>query len=78
MTYTTITEEHIDRLLRLSSEAHSIGVAIYNLIRSVGHENLSADNALHIMTEYEHRAAHLGDDILTLKHDLCKKKGGEA
>lgn len=47
----TVNEEQQLKCLRLSSDAASEAVRIYNLIRDVGHGNLTADNALHQMLE---------------------------
>ena len=41
----------VDKCLKCASQIHCVAVRIYNLIREVGHGELSADNALHQMVE---------------------------
>lgn len=65
-----MTPEQLDKMGIFASDAHSIAAAIYNSVRMVGNKKLTADQALHLLVEYEHRAHELGDAILELKHEL--------
>lgn len=70
-----ITSEHLSQLCRFSTDAHTIADAIYNSTRMVGNKKLTADQALHLLIEYEHLAHRLGNEILEFKRKL--QEGGE-
>lgn len=64
----------IERISRIvcdaSCAASSAAVFIYDAIRDVGYEKTTADNALHRMTEVEHRISSLGSNLLEISRAL--------
>lgn len=51
-----------------ASTAHTVANRIYNIIRAVGHGELSADNALHQLVEDYHTLGQLGAELLDFSH----------
>lgn len=62
----TVKETKQLECLGLASEAHSVAVRIYNIIREVGYDKLTADNALHQLVEDYANLHRLGDKISKL------------
>lgn len=48
--------------------ANTVASRIYNIIRSVGHGELTADNALHQLVEDYHTLGQLGEELLELSN----------
>lgn len=59
-----------EKLNRCAGIAHTISVRIYNIIREVGHGELTADNALHKLVEDIKNARELGNDLLEMSEKL--------
>lgn len=62
----TIEETKYLECLSLKGRAHTAATRIYNIIRSVGSGDLTADNALHQLVEDYAELHRLGRDIGTL------------
>ncbi len=62
MANTTEEQKYLE-CLKLASNAHCTATRIYNIIRAVGHGELTADNALHQLVEDYSTLHHLGDEI---------------
>lgn len=65
----------VDNCLKIACHASASASNIYNLIRAVGREELSADNALHQMVEEYHNLRALSDKASALADALEKKEG---
>lgn len=59
-----------ERLNKCAGIAHTISVRIYDIIREVGHGELTADNALHKLIEDVKNARDLGDDLLEMSKEV--------
>lgn len=59
-----------EELKKCAGYASCISVRIYNLIREVGHGNLTADNALHQLVEDVKNASDLCDRLLELSDSI--------
>ena len=62
-------------LNRCATVASCIAVRLYNIIRDVGHGNLTADNALHQLIEDTKNARELRDSLLEMANSI--PLGGE-
>ena len=62
-------------LNRCACVASCIAVRLYNIIRDVGHGNLTADNALHQLIEDMNNARELRDSLLEMSNSI--PLGGE-
>ena len=62
-------------LNRCATVASCIAVRLYNIIRDVGHGNLTADNALHQLIEDMNNARELRDSLLEMANSI--PLGGE-
>ena len=62
-------------LNRCATVASCIAVRLYNIIRDVGHGNLTADNALHQLVEDTKNARELSDSLLEMANSI--PLGGE-
>lgn len=65
----------VDACLKISCHASTSAVRIYNLIRAVGHGELTADNALHQMIEEYHNLKGISKESSELADYLEKKEG---
>lgn len=59
-----------EKLNKCACIAHTISVRIYDIIREVGHSELTADNALHKLIEDMKNARDLGDALLEMSHEV--------
>ena len=57
-------------LNRCACVASCIAVRLYNIIRDVGHGNLTADNALHQLIEDTKNALDLRDSLLEMARSI--------
>ena len=57
-------------LNRCATVASCIAVRLYNIIRDVGHGNLTADNALHQLVEDTKNARELSDSLLKMSESI--------
>ena len=57
-------------LNRCATVASCIAVRLYNIIRDVGHGNLTADNALHQLVEDMNNARELRDSLLEMANSI--------
>ena len=57
-------------LNRCATVASCIAVRLYNIIRDVGHGNLTADNALHQLIEDTKNALDLRDSLLEMARSI--------
>ena len=57
-------------LNRCATVASCIAVRLYNIIRDVGHGNLTADNALHQLVEDMKNASELSKSLLEMSESL--------
>ena len=57
-------------LNRCATVASCIAVRLYNIIRDVGHGNLTADNALHQLVEDMKNASELSDSLLKMSESI--------
>ena len=57
-------------LNRCATVASCIAVRLYNIIRDVGHGNLTADNALHQLVEDTKNARELSDSLLEMSESI--------
>ena len=57
-------------LNRCATVASCIAVRLYNIIRDVGHGNLTADNALHQLVEDTKNARELRDSLLEMARSI--------
>ena len=57
-------------LNRCATVASCIAVRLYNIIRDVGHGNLTADNALHQLVEDTKNARELSDSLLEMARSI--------
>ena len=62
-------------LNRCATVASCIAARLYNIIRDVGHGNLTADNALHQLIEDMNNARELRDSLLEIANSISL--GGE-
>ena len=69
----TIEEEKHLECLDLAGRAYAAATRIYNMIRSVGSGELTADNALHRLVEDYANLRRLGEDIMKLAEYLEKE-----
>lgn len=69
--------DEVDECLKISCHASTSAVRIYNLIREVGHGELTADNALHQMIEDYRNLKELSKKAIELADHLKKKGGAE-
>lgn len=65
----------VDECLRIACNASTCSVMVYNLIRKVGHGELTADNALHQMVEVCHNINEISKDASALADVLGEKEG---
>lgn len=65
-----IKNDKVDECLDLSCETTAVAVKIYNLIREVGHQKLSADNALHQLIEEYDRLRNINCRLIELADSL--------
>ena len=63
----------VDECRKISCHASSSAVRIYDLIREVGHGELTADNALHQMIEEYHNLIEIAKEASALAGYLDKK-----
>lgn len=59
-----------EELNKCAGVASCIAVRIYNIIRDVGHGNLTADNALHQLIEDMKNARELSDSLLEMANSI--------
>ena len=59
-------------LNRCACVASCIAVRLYNIIRDVGHGNLTADNALHQLVEDTKNARELSDSLLEMSNSITR------
>ena len=57
-------------LNRCATVASCISVRLYNIIRDVGHGNLTADNALHQLVEDMNNARELRDSLVEMAESI--------
>ena len=57
-------------LNRCACVASCIAVRLYNIIRDVGHGNLTADNAMHQWVEDTKNARELSDSLLEMSESI--------
>ena len=57
-------------LNRCATVASCIAVRLYNIIRDVGHGNLTADNALHQLIEDTKNARELSESLLEMSNSI--------
>ena len=57
-------------LNRCACVASCIAVRLYNIIRDVGHGNLTADNAMHQLVEDTKNARELSDSLLEMSESI--------
>ena len=57
-------------LNRCATVASCIAVRLYNIIRDVGHGNLTADNALHQLVEDTKNARELSESLLEMSNSI--------
>ena len=57
-------------LNRCATVASCIAVRLYNIIRDVGHGNLTADNALHQLIEDMKNARELSESLLEMSNSI--------
>ena len=57
-------------LNRCATVASCIATRLYNIIRDVGHGNLTADNALHQLVEDTKNARELSDSLLEMSESI--------
>ena len=57
-------------LNRCATVASCIAVRLYNIIRDVGHGNLTADNALHQLVEDTKNARELSESLLEMANSI--------
>ena len=57
-------------LNRCATVASCIAVRLYNIIRDVGHGNLTADNALHQLVEDMKNASELSKSLLVMSESI--------
>ena len=57
-------------LNRCATVASCIAARLYNIIRDVGHGNLTADNALHQLIEDTKNARELSDSLLKMSESI--------
>lgn len=62
-----VTDEELNKC---AAEASCIAVRLYNIIRDVGHGNLTADNALHQLIEDMNNARELRDSLLEMANSI--------
>ena len=63
----TVTGEDLNRCATVAS---CIAVRLYNIIRDVGHGNLTADNALHQLIEDTKNARELSESLLEMSNSI--------
>ena len=71
-------KDNYQECLRLASRVHCTAVRIYNIIREVGRNKLSADNALHQLVEDYHDLHILGNELGELADRIDKAENGVA
>ena len=59
-----------EELNRCACVVNCIAVRLYNIIRDVGHGNLTADNALHQLVEDTKNARELSDSLLEMSESI--------
>ena len=59
-----------DELNKCAGVASSVAVRMYNIIREVGHGNLTADNALHQLVEDMKNIRDLSDRLLMMSESI--------
>ena len=59
-----------EELNRCACAVNCIAVRLYNIIRDVGHGNLTADNALHQLIEDIKNARELSDSLLKMSESI--------
>ena len=57
-------------LNRCATVASCIAARLYNIIRDVGHGNLTADNALHQLIEDMNNARELSESLLEMSNSI--------
>ena len=57
-------------LNRCATVASCIATRLYNIIRDVGHGNLTADNALHQLIEDMNNARELSESLLEMSNSI--------
>lgn len=57
-------------LNRCASVASCVAVRMYNIIRDVGHGNLTADNALHQLIEDMNNVRELSNSLLEMSESI--------
>ena len=62
-----VTGEDLNRCAEVAS---CIAVRLYNIIRDVGHGNLTADNALHQLVEDMKNASELSKSLLEMSESI--------
>ena len=67
----------VDACLKISCQASSSAVMIYDLIREVGRGELTAHNALHQMIEGYHTLSEIAKEASALAEALKKKEGAK-
>ena len=69
--------DEVDECLKISCQASSSAVMIYDLIREVGRGELTAHNALHQMIEGYHTLSEIAKEASALAEALKKKEGAK-
>lgn len=69
-----VMNETIDKCRQSAGRISGIAVRIYNMIRTVGRGNLSADNALHLMIEDYKNLRDIAKDINDIANAIRESK----